>query len=195
MNPKIADFGLARLLGGGHTQTRTAIVAGTHGYMAPEYALFGNVSPKIDVFSFGVLVLEIITGRRNNSSSDESDKSVNLLTDVWNCWTKGTALQLINESPDGHAKSQVLRCIHIGLLCVQEHPDDRPRISSVVVMLTRSRVRLQAPRQPAFFFGGDSSSAADERMHGRNFMYERSDVIVEDSLSVNDVTNTDPYPR
>lgn len=52
------------------------------GYMAPEYALFGNVSPKIDVFSFGVLVLEIITGRRNNSSSDESDKSVNLLTDV-----------------------------------------------------------------------------------------------------------------
>ncbi|TVU38674.1 hypothetical protein EJB05_12058, partial [Eragrostis curvula] len=126
------------------------------GYMAPEYALSRNVSPKIDVFSYGILVLEIITGRKNGSS-DESNKAVNLLTDVWNCWIKGKALQLINQSSlDGHSRSKVLRCIHIGLLCVQEHPDDRPSISSVVIMLTRSRMKLQPPRQPAFFFGGDS---------------------------------------
>ncbi|GJN11522.1 hypothetical protein PR202_ga29721 [Eleusine coracana subsp. coracana] len=194
MNPKIADFGLARLLGGDHTETKTTSVAGTYGYMAPEYALSGNVSPKIDVFSYGILVLEIITGKKN-SSYDESNKAVNLLTDVWNCWTKGKALQLVNHSAlDENSRRNVLRGIHIGLLCVQEHPDDRPSISSVVVMLTRSRVKLQQPQQPAFFFGEDSSSVLEQHVN-RNCIYEGSDVIVEDNFSVNDVTNTDPYPR
>ncbi|KAF8669163.1 hypothetical protein HU200_051490 [Digitaria exilis] len=193
MNPKIADFGLAKLLGGGHTQTKTASVAGTYGYMAPEYALFGEVSPKIDVFSFGVLVLEIIIEKRN-TNSDDTDKETNLLTDVWNCWTKGYPLQLVNKPLDRHTRSKLQRCIHIALLCVQENPDDRPSISSVVVMLTRSRVRLQPPRQPAFYFGRDSSSIPDRCIHG-NYVYEKYDVIVEDNFSVNDVTNTDPDPR
>ncbi|GJN32575.1 hypothetical protein PR202_gb21089 [Eleusine coracana subsp. coracana] len=162
--------------------------------MAPEYALSGNVSPKIDVFSYGILVLEIITGRKN-SSYDESNKAVNLLTDVWNCWTKGKALQLVNHSAlDENSRRNVLRGIHIGLLCVQEHPDDRPSISSVVIMLTRSRVKLQQPQQPAFYFGGDSSSVLEQHVN-RNCIYEGSDVIVEENFSVNDVTNTDPYPR
>uniref|UniRef100_A0A453A1C3 non-specific serine/threonine protein kinase n=1 Tax=Aegilops tauschii subsp. strangulata TaxID=200361 RepID=A0A453A1C3_AEGTS len=68
MDPKIADFGLARLLQEGHTHTQTTRAAGTLGYMAPEYAIHGSVSPKIDIFSFGVLVFEIITRRRNCSS-------------------------------------------------------------------------------------------------------------------------------
>uniref|UniRef100_I1QED6 Protein kinase domain-containing protein n=1 Tax=Oryza glaberrima TaxID=4538 RepID=I1QED6_ORYGL len=194
MNPKIADFGLGRLLGGGHTQTKTATVVGTYGYMAPEYVLFGKVSPKIDIFSFGVLVLEIVTGRRN-SSFDNTYNAVNLLTEVWNCWTKGTALQLADQSLDGYSDSKVLRCIHIGLLCVQESPVDRPSISSVILMLTRRRIKLQQPRQPAFFFGGDFSSVYQQQHRHRNYMYDKSGVIVEDKFSVNDVTNTDPYPR
>lgn len=194
MNPKIADFGLGRLLGGGHTQTKTATVVGTYGYMAPEYALFGKVSPKIDIFSFGVLVLEIVTGRRN-SGFDTTYNAVNLLTEVWNCWTKGTALQLADQSLDGYSDSKVLRCIHIGLLCVQESPIDRPSISSVILMLTRRRIKLQQPRQPAFFFGGDFSSVYQQQHRHRNYMYDKSGVIVEDKFSVNDVTNTDPYPR
>ncbi|KAF0905234.1 hypothetical protein E2562_003838 [Oryza meyeriana var. granulata] len=172
MNPKIADFGLARLLGGGHTQTKTARVVGTDGYMAPEYVLFGKVSPKIDIFSFGVLVLEIVTGRRN-SSFNNTNSAVNLLTEVWNSWTKGTALQLADQSLDGYSVSKVLRCIHIGLLCVQESPVDRPSISSVILMLTRRRIELQPPRQPAFFFGGDFSSVTQQYRH-RNYMYDKS---------------------
>ncbi|EMS68894.1 Cysteine-rich receptor-like protein kinase 8 [Triticum urartu] len=193
MNPKIADFGLARLLGGGHTQTKTANVAGTYGYMAPEYAIFGNVSPKIDIFSFGVLILEIVTRRKNNSS-DDFNNTVNLLSDVYNCWTKDMTLQIVDKSLNVYSKSEVLRCIHIGLLCIQEDPDDRPNISSVVLMLTRDRVKLQPPRQPAFFFARDSSSVFEHTRHG-NYIYDKSDVIVEDNFSVNEVTNTDPYPR
>uniref|UniRef100_A0A0D9WZV4 Cysteine-rich receptor-like protein kinase 10 n=1 Tax=Leersia perrieri TaxID=77586 RepID=A0A0D9WZV4_9ORYZ len=172
MNPKIADFGLARLLGGGHTQTKTARVVGTYGYMAPEYALFGKVSPKIDIFSFGVLVLEIVTGRRN-ISSDNRCSVVNLLTEVWNSWSKGTALQRADQSLDGYSNSRVLRCIHIGLLCVQENPVDRPSISSVILMLTRRRINLRPPRQPAFFFGGEFSSVSQQHRH-RNYMYDKS---------------------
>ncbi|XBJ00650.1 hypothetical protein VPH35_020504 [Triticum aestivum] len=193
MNPKIADFGLARLLGGGHTQTKTANVAGTYRYMAPEYAIFGNVSPKIDIFSFGVLILEIVTRRKNNSS-DDFNNTVNLLSDVYNCRTKDMTLQIVDKSLNVYSKSEVLRCIHIGLLCIQEDPDDRPNISSVVLMLTRDRVKLQPPRQPAFFFARDSSSVFEHTRHG-NYIYDKSDVIVEDNFSVNEVTNTDPYPR
>ncbi|KAF7008156.1 hypothetical protein CFC21_022994 [Triticum aestivum] len=193
MNPKIADFGLARLLGGGHTQTKTANVAGTYGYMAPEYAIFGNVSPKIDIFSFGVLILKIVTRRKNNSS-DDYNNTVNLLSDVYNCWTKDMTLQIVDKSLNVYSKSEVLRCIHIGLLCIQEDPDDRPNIFSVVLMLTRDRVKLQPPRQPAFFFARDSSSVFEHARHG-NYIYDKSDVIVEDNFSVNEVTNTDPYPR
>ncbi|TVU38675.1 hypothetical protein EJB05_12059, partial [Eragrostis curvula] len=144
------------------------------GYMAPEYAMFGNVSPKIDVFSFGVLLLEIVTGRSNGSSNDP-DSDVHLLTEVWNYWTKGRALQLVQQSQHGYSESRALRCIHIGLLCVQHHPNDRPKISSVVLMLTRSRIELQPPRQPAFFFGEDPGT------------YEAFNGMVEKKFSVNGI--------
>ncbi|XP_038982176.1 cysteine-rich receptor-like protein kinase 10 [Phoenix dactylifera] len=81
MNPKIAYFGLARLFGGDHTESKTTKVVGTYGYMAPEYAIHGSISLKSDVFSFGVLVLEIVSGRRNNSFYDPGNV-MNLLSYV-----------------------------------------------------------------------------------------------------------------
>uniref|UniRef100_J3MLN7 Uncharacterized protein n=1 Tax=Oryza brachyantha TaxID=4533 RepID=J3MLN7_ORYBR len=189
MEPKIADFGLARLLGEGHTHTRTTRVVGTFGYMAPEYAIDGNVSTKIDIFSFGVLVLEIVT-RRKNCDSGENDL-VNLLSEVWNCWTKGTIAQMIDQSLDGDSQSQALRCIHIGLLCVQPDADDRPHMSSVIFMLTRDNMELQPPAQPAFFFGGESASSSPS-WGQRSYVYDRCGFV---NLSVNGVTLTEPYPR
>ncbi|KAM0867929.1 hypothetical protein ACQ4PT_041667 [Festuca glaucescens] len=193
MDPKIADFGLARLQEGGHTQTRTTRVVGTYGYMAPEYAIHGNVSPKIDIFSFGVLALEIVTKRRNCGSDDSDTDTVNLLSDVWTCWTKGTISEMIDQSLEGHSRIQALRCIHIGLLCVQSDPDDRPDIPSIIFMLNRDDMELQPPAQPAFFFGEDSNSASPPCQQGI-YMYNRSEVIFED-ISKNGLTITYPYPR
>ncbi|EEC82197.1 hypothetical protein OsI_26339 [Oryza sativa Indica Group] len=189
MEPKIADFGLARLLGEGHTHSTTTRVVGTFGYMAPEYVADGNVSTKIDIFSFGVLVLEIVIRRRNSDSGDHDN--VNLLTDVWNSWTKGTISQFIDQSLDGYSRSQALRCIHIGLLCVQPDPDERPHISSVIFMLTRENMELQPPAQPAFFFGTESASSSPS-CGQRSYVYDRYGFA---SVSVNDVTLTEPYPR
>ncbi|XP_004957930.1 putative receptor-like protein kinase At4g00960 [Setaria italica] len=191
MEPKIADFGLARLLEEGHTQSRTARVVGTLGYMAPEYAMHGNVSPKIDVFSFGVLALEIVTRRSNCSSNDHS--TVNLLSDVWDHWTKGTISQMLHRL-DGYARNQALRCIHIGLLCVQQDPGHRPDISAVVFMLTRDSMELRPPSQPAFFFGREPPPAS--RSNGQSsYLYDQSDFVLQQSFSVNGITLTEPYPR
>ncbi|EEE67329.1 hypothetical protein OsJ_24580 [Oryza sativa Japonica Group] len=182
MDPKIADFGLARLIGGGHTHTKTTRIVGTYGYMAPEYAIHGNVSPKIDIFSFGVLVLEIVTKRKNCSYGDGTTDTVNLLSDV------------IDQSLEGHFRNQALRCIHIGLLCVQSDPDDRPDIPSVIFMLTRDNMELQPPTEPAFFFNGNSNSAS-QTSDQRVYVYDRSGKIYEEDISANGITLTDIYPR
>ncbi|CAN6199275.1 unnamed protein product [Urochloa humidicola] len=187
MEPKIADFGLARLLEEGHTESRTARIVGTFGYMAPEYAMHGNVSPKIDIFSFGVLTLEIVT-MRNNCTSDEHG-TVNLLSDVWDHWTKGTISQMLHGSLEGHARGQALRCIHVGLLCVQQDPVHRPDISAVVFMLTRDNMELQPPSQPAFFFGASVSNGQS------SYLYDRPDFVLQQDFSVNGITLTEPYPR
>ncbi|KAG8099775.1 hypothetical protein GUJ93_ZPchr0013g36451 [Zizania palustris] len=169
-NPKISDFGLARLFGNDQSQDVTNRVVGTYGYMAPEYAMRGHYSIKSDVFSFGVLILETVTGRKNNFSYD-SDKSVDLLSLVWENWTAGTVVELKDPSLGGNCPGdQILKCIHIGLLCVQEDPADRPTMSTVNIMLSSSTVSLQAPSRPAFCFqksGADSDSCSEpyRRVH------------------------------
>ncbi|CAN6211869.1 unnamed protein product [Urochloa humidicola] len=151
MNPKISDFGLATIFGRDQTQAVTNRVVGTYGYMAPEYLMRGNYSVKSDAFSFGVMVLEIVTGWKNNDSYD-SQKSGDLLTTVWDHWEAGTATELVDPSMSGgFSEGDVLRCIHIGLLCVQGDPAARPVMSSVVMMLGTDTVTLQAPSKPAFF--------------------------------------------
>ncbi|CAM0146027.1 unnamed protein product [Urochloa decumbens] len=190
MEPKIADFGVARLLGEGHTHTGTSGIVGTLGYIAPEYVM-GIISPKIDIFSFGVLVLEIVT-RRSNCSYDHS--TVNLLTDVWEHWTKGTMSQMLPQSLDGYSRTQALRCTHVGLLCVQPDPDDRPDISSVVSMLTRDSMELHLPAQPAFFFGRESPSTSGSDGQS-TYVYGRSGFMLKQGISVNGITITELDPR
>ncbi|KAE9616959.1 putative protein kinase RLK-Pelle-DLSV family [Lupinus albus] len=81
MNPKISDFGLARAFGGDHAEANTIRIVGTHGYMPPEYAVYGSFSVKSDVFSFGFIVLEMVSGRKNREFSDPLH-SLNLLGHV-----------------------------------------------------------------------------------------------------------------
>ncbi|XP_072950999.1 cysteine-rich receptor-like protein kinase 10 [Typha angustifolia] len=154
MNPKISDFGLAKLVNVDETQWNTSRIAGTYGYMAPEYALHGIFSTKSDVFSYGVIVLEILTGQRNNSYQ-ESGQLVDLLRYVWQHWIEGKAFEIIDKSLDTHCQSEgVLRCIHISLLCVQEEPSERPTMSSVILMLSSSSISLPTPKPPSSLLRG-----------------------------------------
>ncbi|KAK4399029.1 G-type lectin S-receptor-like serine/threonine-protein kinase [Sesamum angolense] len=149
-NPKISDFGMARIFGGREDQANTARVVGTYGYMAPEYAMGGRFSEKSDVFSFGVLVLEIISGRRNSSFYND-EMALSLLEYAWKVWNEGNFEALIDErisSPD--LLAEIIRCTRIGLLCVQEFPINRPTISNVLSMLGKEIADLPLPEQPAF---------------------------------------------
>uniref|UniRef100_A0A2N9IUZ4 Receptor-like serine/threonine-protein kinase n=1 Tax=Fagus sylvatica TaxID=28930 RepID=A0A2N9IUZ4_FAGSY len=152
MTPKISDFGLAKTFGGDQTEANTNRIVGTFGYMSPEYAGYGQFSVKSDVFSFGVLVLEIVSGKKNKGSCD-SGQRLNLLGHAWRLWIEDKPMELIDEFlslGDSCTLSEVLRCIHIGLLCVQQRPEDRPNMSLVVLMLS-SEISLPNPGQPGFY--------------------------------------------
>ncbi|XP_042385890.1 cysteine-rich receptor-like protein kinase 6 isoform X1 [Zingiber officinale] len=150
MNPKISDFDLAKLFDGDQTQGTTNRVIGTFGYIAPEYAMHGKFSMKSDVFSFGVLVLEVLTGRKNSGSYD-SETAEDLLRFAWEKWSGGAALEIVDPVlGDEYRGSDVLRCLQIGLLCVQENPSDRPSMITVDLMLSSETVSVQTPSKPAF---------------------------------------------
>ncbi|KAG1347284.1 putative Cysteine-rich receptor-like protein kinase 10 [Cocos nucifera] len=193
MNPKISDFGLAKLFVVDETQGNASQIAGTYGYMAPEYALFGLFSTKSDVFSYGVLVLEIVTGQRNGRFQ-ESGSSPDPLSYVWQHWNEGMASQVIDRSlGDRYQIREVLRCIHIGLLCIQKDPAERPSMATVILMLSSYTVPLPAPSAPAFFIrcdtiGGTKALERDESSSGRT-------TRKSDPVSVNNVSITDIEPR
>ncbi|GLT61405.1 hypothetical protein SLA2020_341150 [Shorea laevis] len=150
MNPKISDFGLARMFLGDQTEASTNRVVGTYGYMSPEYAVDGHFSIKSDVFSFGVIVLEIISGKKNRGFH-HSDHNHNLLGHAWRLWMEERALEVMeNMLGESYTVSKVVRCIHVALLCVQKRPEDRPDMSSVVLMLG-SENPLPQPKLPGFY--------------------------------------------
>ncbi|CAI0431249.1 unnamed protein product [Linum tenue] len=150
MNPKISDFGMARLFGEDQIEANTERVVGTYGYMSPEYAMEGLYSTKSDIFSFGVLTLEIVSSTRSNQCY-QARPSSSLIGYVWDLWSEGRALDMVDSSTMGESFSteQVMRCIQIGLLCVQEFPTDRPAMSDVVFMLGNATT-LPSPKKPAF---------------------------------------------
>ncbi|XP_068646269.1 cysteine-rich receptor-like protein kinase 6 [Aristolochia californica] len=152
MIPKISDFGMARIFGGNETAAKTARVVGTYGYMAPEYAMAGHFSTKSDVFSFGVLILEIVNGRKATSFGI-SEYPLGLIEYAWSLWSENKALELMDSLILESCSSwelEVQRCIHIGLLCVQGDPTLRPTMSLVVLMLRSDPTGLPQPSQPSF---------------------------------------------
>ncbi|KAG2565159.1 cysteine-rich receptor-like protein kinase 6 isoform X2 [Panicum virgatum] len=155
MNPKISDFGLAKIFSSNAIQGNTNRVVGTYGYMAPEYASEGVFSVKTDVFSFGVLLLEIISGKRNAGFHQQGD-FFNLLGYAWKLWKEGRWFELLDKSlADHHDQDQameILKCINIALMCVQENAADRPTMSDIVAMLSMETMSsLPYPKQPAYF--------------------------------------------
>ncbi|XP_022892499.1 G-type lectin S-receptor-like serine/threonine-protein kinase At4g03230 isoform X1 [Olea europaea var. sylvestris] len=186
MNPKISDFGLARIVEGKGTEASTNKVTGTYGYMSPEYASDGLFSIKSDVFSFGVVVLEIVVGKRNTGfyqSSEDLNLLGYLFLQVWRLWSENKALNLVDPILlESCEKSEVIKCINVGLLCVEEDPSDRPTMSNVVLMLSGKTIVVPVPKQPAFV------------MRKRVFSTSSSSSNRPDSVS-NELTMSDPQGR
>ncbi|GMN67205.1 hypothetical protein TIFTF001_036272 [Ficus carica] len=178
MNPKISDFGMARTFVGDQTAGNTNRVVGTYGYMAPEYAFRGLFSTKSDVFSFGIMVLEILSGKKSISFQDKNNMGLTLLGHAWTLLKEGRPFELIDvHLMDSKLKLQeVLRCIHVGLLCVQQRPEDRPNLSSVILMLG-SESDLPEPKPPGYF----TETESQERDHSSS---------EPDSFSKNTMTMT-----
>ncbi|XP_015868178.3 cysteine-rich receptor-like protein kinase 26 isoform X2 [Ziziphus jujuba] len=181
MNPKIADFGMARLSKVDQAQERTSRIVGTYGYMAPEYAMHGQFSIKSDVYSFGVLLLEIISGQKN-TSLDEEDNVEDLLNHAWMNWKEGTTLNIVDPTLRDGSASEIMRCIHIALLCVQENHVDRLTMNSVVAMLTSHSLTLSPPSHPPLFIHGSSKYDMPPASN-RNFKLHQSDMMKSNMMS------------
>ncbi|KAG2558593.1 hypothetical protein PVAP13_8NG277600 [Panicum virgatum] len=151
MNPKISDFGMARIFSTNNAEANTERIVGTYGYMAPEYASEGLFSIKSDVFSFGVLTLEIVSGKRSSGFRQYGD-FINLLGHAWQLWKDKRWLQIVDASLVVECHTlEIMRCINVALLCVQENAADRPTMSDVVVMLSSESMTLPEPKHPAYF--------------------------------------------
>lgn len=147
LNPKISDFGLARLFPGEDTHLNTFRISGTHGYMAPEYAMHGYLSVKTDVFSYGVLVLEIIGGRKNHDGQLGSEQA-DLLGYTWKLYQGGRQLELVDPSLGKYNSDEAAMCIQLGLLCCQQSVPERPDMNSVHLMLSSDSFTLPRPGKP-----------------------------------------------
>ncbi|VAI01156.1 unnamed protein product [Triticum turgidum subsp. durum] len=144
MVAKISDFGIAKLFSSIGDHQVTERIVGTFGYMSPEYAMDGMVSFMQDVYSFGVLLLEIISGRRNQ-------RGFNLIAHAWMLFEENKSLELLDPAVrDGCSLAeleQAATCIQVGLLCVQESPSQRPQMAAVIPMMSHQQA-LERPLRP-----------------------------------------------
>ncbi|KAH9608351.1 hypothetical protein KSS87_017805 [Heliosperma pusillum] len=187
MNPKISDFGMAKIFGVDETQGNTSRVVGTYGYMSPEYAMHGQFSVKSDVYSLGVLILEILSGKKN-SSFYESGYAEDLLSYAWKQWKDGTHLEFVDETIRNSCSiNEVKKCMHLGLMCVQESVDERPTMATIVVMLDNQSISLPMPHQPAFFIRSITESST-----GKDIGSDQSTSV---PWSMNEVSVSEVEPR
>ncbi|XP_056172149.1 cysteine-rich receptor-like protein kinase 34 [Syzygium oleosum] len=182
MNPKITDFGMAKLFVLDQSRANTARIAGTFGYMAPEYVRHGEISVKTDVYSFRIVVLEIISGKKN-LNFNSSRTSEHLLDYAWKNWRNGTPFHLIDPMVNGSSRSEMLICIQIALLCVQENVARRPTMASVVLMLRSESTSLPMPTRPAYLTDASGREMSTAAVHRSS------------PTSINKASMTDPHPR
>ncbi|ESQ38136.1 hypothetical protein EUTSA_v10028498mg [Eutrema salsugineum] len=146
MNPKVSDFGMARLFSIDQSRGVTRRRVGTLGYMAPEYVRNGRFSVKTDVYSFGVVLLEMIAGQSNQNYFE----ALGLPAHAWKCWVAGEAASIIDPVLSRNSTNEIMRFIHIGLLCVQENVAKRPTMSLVIQWLGSDTISIPLPTAAGF---------------------------------------------
>ncbi|XP_004488031.2 cysteine-rich receptor-like protein kinase 44 [Cicer arietinum] len=161
--PRIGDFGLARFFPGDQAYHLSTQFAGTLGYTAPEYAIRGELSEKTDIYSFGVLLLEIISSKKNTDHTLPSDMQY-LPEYAWKLYEKSSLLDLVDPKlrEDGFVEKDVMQTTHVALLCLQPHAHLRPPMSEIVALLTFKIEMVTTPMRPAFL---DRRRRKDEDNH------------------------------
>ncbi|CAN1138353.1 G-type lectin S-receptor-like serine/threonine-protein kinase RKS1 [Linum perenne] len=188
LNPKISDFGMARVLEGDQVEGMTSQIGGTYGYMSPEYAYYGKFSVKSDVFSFGVMLLEIVTGKtifsRFTHEEEDHAATLSLTGYVWELWKEKRVEDIVDPSLVRVVSStSTQRCIHIGLSCIEEDPVDRPDMQTVVVMLNSETIPLPRLKRPAFVYAAKSRFEVIPKVCGA------------EECSINEMTYSDTLTR
>ncbi|KAI3779419.1 hypothetical protein L2E82_09137 [Cichorium intybus] len=188
---KIADFGLARSFQDDQSHISTAI-AGTLGYMAPEYLAHGQLTDKVDVYSFGVLLLEIVTGMENNKRKT-MEYTDNLMSIAWKHFLVNTVEEIFDPNlmmhlyPNTNYQREVKKVVQVGLLCIQEAPFLRPSMSAVLRMLAKDEP-LPVPSNPPFI---DGKTMELDKITGKIQYYNYRD----DSTSIATVSHSHFFPR
>ncbi|KAL3737437.1 hypothetical protein ACJRO7_026236 [Eucalyptus globulus] len=161
--PKISDFGLAKLYDDKKTHISTR-VAGTIGYLAPEYAMRGHLTEKADVFAFGVVALEVVSGRSNSDPRLEEEK-IYLLEWAWNLHETNRVVELADSRLSEFNEEEAKRIVEIALLCTQTSPALRPPMSRVVAMLSGDIEVATVSTRPGYLtdwrFNDTTSSLAE----------------------------------
>ncbi|KAL6329499.1 hypothetical protein AAG906_021507 [Vitis piasezkii] len=166
LNPKISDFGLAKLYDDTKTHISTR-VAGTIGYLAPEYAMRGHLTEKVDVFGFGVVALELVSGRPNSDTSLEEEKTY-LLEWAWQLHENKREIELVDSRLSEFSEEEARRMIGVALQCTQTSPTLRPPMSRVVAMLSGDIEVSRVTTKPGYLTDwkfNDASSFMSENSH------------------------------
>ncbi|KAI7742622.1 hypothetical protein M8C21_029580 [Ambrosia artemisiifolia] len=193
LRAKIADFGLARSFQGDKSHISTAI-AGTLGYMAPEYLARGQLTEKVDVYSFGVLILEVVTAIENNRSKT-TEYTDSIVSTAWKHFKQGTVEKIFDPNlmmhiyPNINFQKDAIRVVHVGLLCTQESPCLRPSMSTTLKMLAKTDEPLPVPSKPPFI---DENTMELNSVTQKLLSYCDID---NDSGSIATVSHSHFYPR
>ncbi|KAL2338489.1 hypothetical protein Fmac_012935 [Flemingia macrophylla] len=183
MNPKISDFGMARLFRKYDLEANTSRIVGTYGYVPPEYVRKGIYSTKYDVYSFGVLLLQIISGKRT-SCYYGTHENMTLLEYAYELWREGRGMEFVETSlDDATSPCKIMRCLQVALLCVQENPADRPSMLEVDSVLKNEGVAIGTPKIPAFSVNKKREDEEETSSSGIKYS------------SINDVTISQLAPR
>ncbi|XP_071682841.1 probable LRR receptor-like serine/threonine-protein kinase At1g56140 [Lolium perenne] len=180
LNPKISDFGLAKLYDDQETHVSTK-VAGTFGYLAPEYAMRGHVTEKVDVFAFGVVVLETLAGRPNYYSTQDQNK-IYIFEWVWELHEDNHPLDMLDPRLEEFDSEEVLRAIKVALVCTQGSPHQRPSMSRVVAMLTGDVEAPSNVSKPSYITewqikGGGDTSFMSSSVSGQSSSTQKTDSV------------------
>nr|XP_023923605.1 receptor-like serine/threonine-protein kinase SD1-7 [Quercus suber] len=169
MCAKISDFGMARIFKRDGLEANTNRVVGTYGYMSPEYAMEGIFSEKSDVFSFGVLMLEIVSGRKNNSFYNVNGQP-NVVGYAWDLWQRDSRKDIMDPTlKDSCPMHQLLRFIHVALSCLEDSAANRPKMLEVISMLKNETTPLPILKKPAFFMGSNVNNEDLKRKESENY--------------------------